>query len=64
MNIQTGYGNQVKVTCIDGMVVEGLYSIYTQAQDNVPEKASITLETDDGLVEIYEDEIRNIETLS
>lgn len=65
INIKNGYKQDVKVTCINGTIVKGFYSIYTQALDNDPEIASITIERDNGsLIEIYENEIQNIEELN
>ncbi|MEW8955598.1 hypothetical protein [Clostridium sp.] len=62
INIKDGYKKNVKVTCINGTTVKGFYSIYTQALDNDPEIASIIVEDNNGsLVEIYENEIKEIE---
>ena len=63
MNIRTGYGKQVKVSCTDGKVFKGFYCIFTRAGDNEPEIASLTLETPEGLIEILEPEIEAIEVL-
>lgn len=63
MDIRTGYGQQIRVKCIDGKTFEGFYSIYTRAGDNTPEIASIVIENQEGLIEIYENEITNIEIL-
>lgn len=64
MSIKTGYGKRVKVFCTDGREITGFYSIYTSAEDNEPEPASITLETTSGLVEILETEIKEVQVLS
>lgn len=62
INIKNGYRENVKVTCIDGNVIKGFYSIYTQALDNDSDIASITIENSNGsLIEIYENEIKEIE---
>jgi hypothetical protein len=64
VNIQTGYGSQVRITCVDGTIVEGFYSIYTRAGDNEPEIASVTIETPEGFIEVYENKIKSIEILN
>lgn len=65
INIKNGYKQDVKVICVDGTIVKGFYSIYTQALDNEPEIASITIENaNDSLIEIYENEIQSIEVLN
>ena len=64
MNIKTGYGQNIRVLCTDGQTVTGFYSIYTSAEDNEPDPASVTLETSAGLVEITEPEIKEIQILS
>lgn len=64
MNIKTGYGKNVRLLCTDGQKINGFYSIYTSAEDNEPEPASATLETPNGLVEILETEIKEIQILT
>ena len=63
VDMKAGYVRNVKVTCKNGRVFEGFYCVYTQALDNEPEIASLTLETKEGLVEIYENEVEAIEVL-
>lgn len=63
MNIKIGYGKTVRVACNNGKEISGFYSIYTSAEDNEPDPASITLETNTGLIEITEPEIKQIEVL-
>ena len=60
-------GKKVNVTLKDGSVLEGSCSFFTQALDNEPEEASITLDNvkKDGvpmfhLTEIMEHEIKSI----
>lgn len=58
------YGKHVKVYCTDNIVITGFYCIYTRAIDNDDgEGASIMIETKTNLVEIYENEIEDIELL-
>jgi len=64
INIKNGYKQDVKITCIDGTIVKGFYSVYTQALDNDPEVASIIIESSNGsLIEIYENDIKSIEIM-
>ncbi len=53
-------GKDVLVICSDGQRVNGFCCIVTQALDNEPEVASITLETRTGLVEITLPDIKTI----
>lgn len=56
-------GKGIKVICIDGDIIEGFCSIFTKSLDNEPEIASITIENSSGLIEVYQNEIKSIETL-
>ena len=57
-------GKSLKVVCIDNQVIKGKCDGYTQALDNEPEIASISIErTKDYGIEIYENEIRSIEVI-
>jgi hypothetical protein len=56
-------GNNIKITCIDNQVIEGICSIFTQAIDNEPEIASISIDNPPGLIEIYLNEIKSIEEI-
>ena len=54
----------IKVTCTDGIIVTGHCCGYTQALDNEPEIPSIDVRTkEDGLIEIYLNEIQSIEVI-
>lgn len=54
-------GKDVLVVCSDGQRVEGFCCMVTKALDNEPEVASITLETQAGLVEIALPEIETMQ---
>ncbi|MBU3226796.1 hypothetical protein [Clostridium algidicarnis] len=57
-------GKSLKVVCIDNQVIKGKCDGYTQALDNEPEIASISIErTKDYGIEIYENEIKSIEVI-
>lgn len=56
-------GKTLRVTSNDDITISGFCCICTQAIDNTPEIASITLETSRGLVEILEPEIKSIEVI-
>ncbi|TAN69159.1 hypothetical protein WS9_003820 [Paraclostridium sordellii 8483] len=53
----------MKVTSIDGTVVIGSYGGFTQALDNEPEIASISITKQGYGIEIYENEIKSIEVI-
>jgi hypothetical protein len=53
-------GKNIKVTCIDGQIIEGKCDGYTQALDNEPEIASISIARTGYGIEIYENEIKSI----
>ena len=50
----------VEVNVDDGEVVEGECIEFTNSLDNEPEVSSITIKTQKGLIEIYENEITSI----
>ena len=56
-------GLKLKIICIDGQIVEGLYGGYTQAVDNDPEIASISIKNNNHYIEIDENEIKSIEVI-
>jgi len=56
-------GKNIKVTCIDEQIIEGKCDGYTQALDNEPEIASISIERIGYGIEIYENEIKSIEVI-
>lgn len=56
-------GKNIKVTCNDGQIIEGKCDEYTQALDNEPEIASISIARTDYGIEIYENEIKSIEVI-
>ena len=60
IDICKGYGRNVRVTCTDGKIITGFYSIHVSAADNEPDPESMVIETDSGLVEIFSPEIRGI----
>lgn len=58
-------GKQIKVTCTDGQIIYGKWIDWTSAQDNEPDPESITvLQVDEAPVEIYIDEIKDIQKAS
>ena len=52
---------KVCVTLTDGTVLTGKYLEFTQAINNDPEIASIDLQIEQEIYELYEDEIDKIE---
>lgn len=68
MNLWEYRGKQIRVECIDEIIIEGKCVGYTQAIDNEPEIASIYIENDETikkntLYEVYENQIKSIEIL-
>ncbi len=57
------WGKNIKITCIDGDIVQGFAKYFTPAIDNEPEIASISVKTDLMLVEVMLDEIKEIEII-
>lgn len=58
-------GKQTKVTCTDGQIICGKWIDWTSAQDNESDSESITvLQADETPVEIYIDEIKDIQKAS
>lgn len=57
----------IKVTCVDGEVIQGYCCDFTQALDNEPEVASLGIrrgiKPGGGIIEIFEPEIAEIEVL-
>jgi hypothetical protein len=54
----------IKVTCIDGDTLSGIWSNWTSEQDNEPDGESITIDLDDGCpVEIFIVDIDRIEAV-
>lgn len=53
----------LKITCVDGQIIQGPYDGYTQALDNEPEIASIYIKKDGYSIELYENEIKSIEAI-
>lgn len=51
---------RVRVTCIDGTAVVGIWDGWTSAQDNEPDEESILIDRSPGLTEIYISEIKSI----
>ena len=54
---------KLKIICIDGQIIEGSYGGYTQALDNDPEIASISIKKNNQYIEIDENEIKSIEVM-
>ena len=54
-------GTKIRVVLTDGSVLVGKYETYTSAITNDPQIASIDLDADDGVYEIYENEISSVE---
>lgn len=54
-------GKKIEVTCKDGTVIKGICELFTQAIDNEPEVAEISIQRAGGLVGITEPEIEKIE---
>ena len=54
-------GTKIRVVLMDDSVLIGKYETYTSAITNDPEIASFDLETDEGIYEIYENEIKSVE---
>lgn len=64
MNLWEYVGKTIKVTCLSGKMFQGKCTDYTQAIDNEPEVASIGVDAKGVSYELYENEIKNIETIS
>lgn len=65
-DLSTYQGKSIRVICNDGDVIEGFCCIFTQALDNEPEVAEISLETEKyptGLIGITLPEIKSIEVI-
>lgn len=60
MNIEKYINEIVKILCNDGDIIVGKLINYTSELDNEPDGESITLNTDDGLIEIFTEEITSI----
>ena len=58
-------GKNIKVVCTDGKEIVGFCEIFTQAIDNEPEIASITIKEVErnGYTEILQNEIKSIEMI-
>lgn len=63
MNLWEYVGKNIKIICKDGQVIKGKCDCYTQALDNEPEIASISIERKGYGIEIFENEIRTIEII-
>ena len=60
------FGKEIKVYCKDGKIIEGFCAVFTQALDNEPEVAQISLEVKHyktGLIAITLPEIKKIEIM-
>lgn len=55
-------GKNIKIEFADGESLEGKCFYYTQALDNEPEIASMSVQTHDrGAIEVYQNEVKSIE---
>ena len=68
MNLWEYVGKNIKVICNDGQIIKGKCDEYTQALDNEPEIASISIASISIArigygIEIYENEIESIEVI-
>lgn len=54
---------KLKVICTNDKTIQGIYNGYTQALDNDPEIASISVKTNEFSYELNEDEIKSIEVI-
>lgn len=63
MNLREYVGKRIKVIFIDGQIMEGKCTDFTQALDNEPEIDSIGVNVDGISYELYENEIKSIEVL-
>ncbi|MDM0453917.1 hypothetical protein QTH16_04630 [Clostridium perfringens] len=54
---------KLKIKTIDGNIIIGPYEGFTQALDNEPEIASIEIKKEGYNIELYENEIKSIETV-
>lgn len=63
MNLWEYVGKNIKITCIDNQIITGKCDSYTQALDNEPEIASISIDRGSYGIEIYENEIESIEII-
>ncbi|ABE99468.1 TPA: hypothetical protein KN209_003161 [Clostridioides difficile] len=57
-------GKNVQITCVDKQIIRGKCDGYTQALDNEPEIASISIARDGYGIEVYENEIESIENIN
>lgn len=54
---------KLRIILKDGDVVEGPYGGFTQALDNEPEIASLSISKEGYNIELYENEIKSIEAI-
>ena len=64
MRLSDYCGKKVKITLKDGEIMQGKCTDYIKAIDNDPEIASIDLQVNKKLYEIYENEIKSIEIIN
>lgn len=64
MDLWQYWGKQVKITFTDGQVLSGLAGSIESKADSDNGIASIDLETNDGIIAAYENEIVSIEVLN
>ena len=55
---------RVKLTCIDGDILEGIVCDFTSSADNEPDEASIYISTNTRDIEILSSEIKSIEEIN
>ncbi|WP_392486756.1 hypothetical protein ACER0A_002175 [Haloimpatiens sp. FM7315] len=59
-----GYvGKKIKVICLNGKILKGKCTDFTQALDNEPEVDSIGLNVNQTNYELYENEIKSVEVI-
>lgn len=60
--MRESFGKRVRVTCVDGEVLEGECKYFTPALDNENGRASIVV-ISGGNIEVFENEIAKIEMI-
>lgn len=65
MSLKELCGKRIRIVSPDGASFTGKVSDYFYPEDNENEKESVVLDTEDGtLIEIYEDDIKELEIIS
>ncbi|MCD8027149.1 MAG: hypothetical protein LUF02_00455 [Erysipelotrichaceae bacterium] len=59
-----GLGEKIKVTLIDGKIINGYGECFTMPQDNEPEIASLAIDIGStSLIEVMADEVSKLELI-